>query len=207
MKITSLTVPIFICLVTMAGCGKRSESENKEKSAYTSKEESRTKDPLDSLKKKEKKTTLSAIEADFLLKAVDSRLMGRLEGKAAIQKSTSKDVKDYGALMVKDQTTMLVDLREIAKVFSLPLPDTISEAKQDGFEDLLEKDVKKFDKKFIKMMRIDHRRDARLFSRAKDFENKKIKAFATQYLPLVESHLEKIKVLKKKEQEKNSKKK
>ena len=50
---------------------------------------------------------------------------------------------------------------------------------------------KKFDKKFLKMIKIDHKRDVRQFTKATEFEDAETKKFATENLPLIQSHLDK----------------
>jgi putative membrane protein len=201
------STPILLSLLFFLSCGTRHTDEKKVNSeSLKKKSEKQTKS--DSSVRTEnkasgKKASLTENEADFLIEASDGRLMGILEGKAATSKATTQDIRDYGHLMVKDQKTMLNDLKSIAKLLSVPLLDTISEEKQDGLEDLMEKESTKFDKKFIKMMKIDHRRDVRLFTKAKDYDNPTIKAFATRYLPMIESHLEKVKALRKKKDKKD----
>lgn len=202
MKISPLA-PVILCLIVVSYCGRRSANEKKEPVAAEKTRPAAAGDTTTSSEaSKNLRSSLSARESEFLLKAVDARMMGTLEGRAALKKGTTKEIRDYGALMIRDQQKMLAELKRLATELALTLPDTISDDKQDGLEDLLEKESKKFDKKFIKMMRIDHRRDVRLFSKAREFENRKIRAFATEYLPMVESHLEKIKGLKKQGKEK-----
>ncbi|MEJ0057004.1 MAG: DUF4142 domain-containing protein [Bacteroidota bacterium] len=197
---------IVLSLASLIACGKRSSSETRIQSAP--KEKSSTPEvKADSSftiqnKTKEKKISLSENEADFLITAVDGRMMGILEGKAAVKKGTTKEIKDYGQLMITDQKVMLAGLKNIAQQLAVALPDSISGEKQDALEDLVEKESRKFDKKFIKMMKIDHRRDVRLFTKAKEYENPQIKAFASKYLPMVESHLAKVKALRKKKEPK-----
>lgn len=98
--------------------------------------------------------------------------------------------------MIKDQTSMLNNLKRLTQQLSFPLPDTISEDKQDGLKYLLALESRKFDRKFIKMMKIDHRRDIRQFNRAKDYKNADVRNFASQYLPLIETHLDKVKSIR-----------
>jgi putative membrane protein len=48
------------------------------------------------------------------------------------------------------------------------------------------------------MMILDHKRDVRTFEKATKSNDADVKLFATKYLPVVQSHLEKIRTLKKK---------
>jgi putative membrane protein len=120
------------------------------------------------------------------------------EGKVARQRSTSKHLKEYGDLMVKDQSRMLEELKIIAERKQVKLPSNLSQEKAEGLADLKKEHGESFDKKFIKMMILDHKRDVRKFERATKSNDADVKLFATKYLPIVQSHLEKMRTLKKK---------
>ena len=192
---------MFVVVAAVSYCGRRSKTETK--TTLKTDPKAAVKDVVvgDSVlqKKNAKAQSLSREESDFILKAADARMMGILEGKAALKKGSTQRIRAYGNLMVKDQGIMLSALKQLSQSLAIDLPDTISKDKQDGLKDLLKLESNKFDRKFVRMMKIDHRRDTRLFADAKEFKNTKIKEYATRYLPLVESHLEKVKVVRKKE--------
>ena len=133
---------------------------------------------------------------DFLIEMAEARLMDLEEGKIAQQRSTTKELKAYGTLMVKEQSEMLEALKKIAADKGILLPAQLGPDKADGLSDLREVHGKSFDKKFIKMMIIDHKRDAKKFELATRSNDADIQVFATRYLPYVQSHLERIKSLK-----------
>lgn len=142
----------------------------------------------------------AAIDEDiskFLTNAADARMMDLEEGKLAKELGTTPAVRQYGELMITDQTKLLHDIKVLAASKNITLPSTLSNKKRDGLEDLKEEKGEEFDEQFIKMMKIDHKRDVEEFEDAKDFKDKDVKKFATQYLPLIESHLDKIKLLNK----------
>ncbi len=210
MKAKLLAIFIIISLTILTSCGNRSKNEVKdhpisEKKSISPEAKTPLSDSASTTKNKKliQKVSLTENESDFLITAAEGRMMGALEGKAAIKKGTTSEIKNYGQLMIRDQKTMLADLKNLARTLSAVLPDTISSEKQNGLKNLLEKESKKFDRKFVKMMKIDHRRDIKLFTKAKNYDNAKIKAFAAQYLPLIESHLEKAKALRKKKENKS----
>ncbi len=132
----------------------------------------------------------------FLNEITEGRLMGLEEGKTAQQRSTKRSLKEYGALMVNDQTQMLKDLRKIAQQKSVSIPSWPGSDKADGLDDLNALHGKSFDKKFIRMMIIDHKRDIKILKDATDYGDADIQVFATKYLPIVQSHLDKIRTLK-----------
>ena len=134
---------------------------------------------------------------DFLQDASEARLMDMEEGKIAQQRATFRALKDYGTLMVKDQAAMLSDLKSIAAAKKIKISSDLGEKKADGLSDLKEVHGKEFDSKFIKMITIDHKRDLKMFDRALFSKDPDIQVFATKYLPMVKSHLNKIQSIKK----------
>jgi putative membrane protein len=147
----------------------------------------------------EKKSDEEIVEediADFLVKSADARMMDTQEGKLATQKGTSSQIREYGKLMVKDQSLLLDKIKMLAEKRNITLPTGISDKKEDGREDLAEESGKDFDEKFIKMMKLDHERDVKLFRKATEYEDLEIRAFATEYLPMIQSHLDRINEIK-----------
>jgi putative membrane protein len=132
---------------------------------------------------------------DFIREMAEARLMDIEEGKIAQQRSTTKDLKSYGTLMVNDQTEMLREIKKLAVLKKVSLPNELGRDKTEGLKDLKEVHGKSFDKKFIKMMTIDHKRDVKRFERATHSSDADVQVFATRYLPYVQSHLERIRAL------------
>lgn len=135
--------------------------------------------------------------ADFLKEMTEARLMDLEEGKTAQQRATTRSLKNYGSLMVKDQSEMLNNLKKIAADKKVPIPSWLGPDKTEGLGDLKEEHGKSFDKKFIKMMIIDHKRDIKKLEKAIQYGDADLQVFATRYLPVVQSHLDQIKALKK----------
>jgi putative membrane protein len=134
--------------------------------------------------------------SEFILEASEARLMDLQQGKLAEQRATFRALKDYSALMVKDQAAMLDELRRIAAEKNLTVANSLGEKRSDGLATLNELHGKKFDAKFIKMMTIDHRHDLKKFEKAALSKDADIQVFATKYIPIIESHLARIKSLK-----------
>jgi putative membrane protein len=146
--------------------------------------------------KKAENELVDADIAEFLVKSADSRMMGNWQGKLAVERGTTTDIKEYGRLMVKDQQMLLKEIKQIAAKLSITLPADISDNKEDGQDQLLEKTGIDFDKKFVKMMVIDHERDIKLFEKASECKDRNVRAFAQTYLPMIQSHLDKIIVIR-----------
>jgi len=132
----------------------------------------------------------------FISEMAEARLMDLEEGKIAQQRSTTKDLKSYGTLMVNDQTEMLLEIKKLAALKNIKVPDELGPDKTEGLRELKEVHGESFDKKFIKMMTIDHKRDVKKFERATRSDDADVQVFATKYLPYVQSHLDKLRGLK-----------
>jgi putative membrane protein len=146
--------------------------------------------------KNDKKPSVNKDVAGFLVKIADARMMGKKEGELAGQKGTTPEIVAYGKLMIKDQEFLLTQIKKLAAERSITLPAEISNDKKDGFEDLQAKTEKDFDKKFIKMMRIDHERDIKDFTKAGELTDKGVTDFAAKYIGMIQMHLDKLNAIK-----------
>ena len=88
-------------------------------------------------------------------------------------------------------------LNKLAAKLRITLPSGISDIKESEREELASKNGKYFDERFIKMMLIDHERDVKLFQKAIECKDRDMRAFAQMYLPMIQSHQEKINAIKK----------
>ncbi len=153
----------------------------------------------DSNDKKADKKLVNAEVATFLVKSADARMMDAQEGKMARTKGTTAAIRNYGALMEKDQAMLLNQIQKLAATRNITLPAAVANEKREASNELSKENGKDFDKKFIKMMIIDHERDVKLFKEAAASADKGVSAFASKYLPMIETHLQKIEDLKKAE--------
>jgi len=144
----------------------------------------------------DKKTDRKEIEK-FLVEMTDARLMDREEGRLAAERGTTKDIRDYGSWMVNDQTVLLEKLKKLAAEEKVTLPEKISAEKSKALEKLKEKTGTDFDDKFLKMIKIDHKRDVRKFKKAAGFDNANVSTFAKENLPTIEKHLSGVEAIKK----------
>ncbi len=153
----------------------------------------------DSVVEAQEKNEAAAIDesvSDFLPEAADARMMGIAQAKLAAQRGTTESVREYAELMMKDQTRLLESIRRIAKAKNVALPKKISDEKEKWLSDLEAKSGKDFDRKFLQMITIDHRRDARKFRNAGSMDDKDVAAFAEKHLSVIEGHLAQAKEIK-----------
>jgi putative membrane protein len=120
-------------------------------------------------------------------------------GKLAAQKANNADVKAFGQQMADDHTKANDKLKEVAEKQNLTLPNTITAKQQATYDMLKTKSGADFDKAYVDAMVKDHEQDVKAFQReANNGKDEQIKAFASETLPVLEGHLEKIKSIQSK---------
>ncbi|MEJ7647359.1 MAG: DUF4142 domain-containing protein [Chryseolinea sp.] len=134
----------------------------------------------------------AAFVKDFIYDLSEVRIMDREQGKLAVQRGTSKALKEYGAMMVKDQTRMLSELTKIALSKEASVATILGKKKTEGLSELHKLHGQNFDTKFIRTMIADHKRDIKKLEKATRSKDPHVQVFATKYLPLVKSHLAKL---------------
>jgi len=134
--------------------------------------------------------------AEFLVRAVENRLMNINESKLAVLKGATSDVRNYGQLMIMDETALLEEIRKIAGERGITLPDGVSDRKREGQMDLSEESGKDFDEKFLKMMESGLQHDIKLFENAKNVNDDGVATFVKEHLPLIQSHLNQLQDIK-----------
>jgi putative membrane protein len=169
---------------------------DKEASGYHAKVNDAIKSDVIAVAPSSKKSLVNEAVEEFLQEMTEARLMDLEEGKIAQQRGTTRSLKDYGSLMIKDQSKMLDELKKIANLKKVTVPTWLGPDQAEGLEDLRKAHGKSFDKKFIKMMIIDHKRDIKKLEQAIHSRDADIQIFATKYLPTVQSHLDQIMALK-----------
>lgn len=132
----------------------------------------------------------------FLTEAADARMMDAAEGRLAAERGTTGEIRKYGVLMMKDQAFLLIKIRELAESKNIALPKEISKEKSDALKDLEKKYDKDFDRKFLSMIKIDHKRDVGEFKDAAQSDDPDLSKFAKKHLPLIESHLAAVEKIK-----------
>lgn len=123
---------------------------------------------------------LASSDLDFITRSVEICLVKLEEGKIA-----------------QNQTKMLADLKTIAASKSVityaDMPDNFY-----ALEDLRQLQGELFDKRFVKKLLYNYKRDLKDLQRATRSDDADIKVFATKYLPVMKANYERMKSLKKK---------
>lgn len=129
-------------------------------------------------------------DADFAVAAADGGMMEVTLGKLAVEKGVSKQVKELGAMMVKDHSAVNEELKTAAKAKNITLPATLSDKCQKKVQELTAKTGTDFDKAYAAAMVSDHKEDIEAFKKeAEKGNDAQLSAWAKAKLPTLEHHL------------------
>lgn len=135
--------------------------------------------------------SVSKADQQFAVDAANAGMTEVQAGQLAEQKGMAKDVKEYGAMMVKDHTAAADKLKMIAASKNITLPSVISPGMQKNIDDLQKKEGKGFDKAYIDMMVSDHKKVISAFEdESKNGSDADIRAFADSTLHTLRHHLD-----------------
>lgn len=132
----------------------------------------------------------------FLTDMTDARLMGIEEGRLAMERGTTLEIRKYGELMVNDQQKMLEQIKALADKRGITVPATISNERTRALAALKEKTGESFDLKFMRMMKTDHKRDIKMCKKIKKVNNEYVNMFVNENQPVMELHLQRLKQLR-----------
>ncbi|MDT3402904.1 DUF4142 domain-containing protein [Mucilaginibacter terrae] len=137
-------------------------------------------------------------DAEWAVAAANSGMAEVELSKLAATKATNAKVKEFAAMMVKDHGGANQKLMDLAKAKNITLPTTVGEDEQKTMADLQTKSGADFDKAYVDVMVKDHKKAVDHFEKAsKDAKDAEIKAFATETLPTLKSHLQAIETIEK----------
>jgi putative membrane protein len=129
-------------------------------------------------------------DASFYKKATEGGLFEIDTGNQAAQKSNNQQIKDFGAMLVKDHTAAGDKLKALAatKDVSLPTSASVGQMASKGKLDVLSGDT--YDKSFIETQIKAHRQTIALFNKeVASGQDADAKAFAQATLPTLKQHL------------------
>lgn len=136
-------------------------------------------------------------DSKYLVEAAATDLKEIEIGKLAQQKSSDPEVKAFGKMLVEDHMKSAAEVKKLAQVKNISLPDAMTEDGQKDYNELQEKTGLDFDKKFAEMMvdghqkAVDKMRDA-----AEDAADREIRVWASNKIPTLAGHLQHAKSLK-----------
>ena len=135
-------------------------------------------------------------DANFAIKAAQGGMAEVKLGQLATEKASDPDVKAFGQQMVDDHTKANDKLKEVAKGENITLPTDLDRKHKATYDKLSKLSGADFDRAYVKDMVKDHEEDVKEFQKeANKGKNDKIKGFASETLPVLQSHLDKIKTI------------
>lgn len=143
------------------------------------------------------KSSLTNSDKQFVMKAAMGGMLEVKVGKLAQEKGSSSEVKEYGAMMVKDHTKANAELMTLASSKGLTIPSALDAKHENKYEGMTKLSGDDFDKTYLKDMIADHEQTVSLFeAEAKKGDDADLKSFATKTLPTHLAHLEHVRGLK-----------
>jgi putative membrane protein len=137
---------------------------------------------------------MKSADTAFAMKAAQGGMAEVQMGKLAAEKATNPDVKAFGQQMVDDHTKANDDLKSVAEKKGLTLPSDIDAHDHATYSKLEKLSGAEFDRAYVKDMVKDHEKDVKEFQKeANNGKDDDIKGFASQTLPVLQGHLDKIK--------------
>ena len=139
-----------------------------------------------------------AEDAKFATDAANAGMTEVAAGKVAAEKAVNPQVKEFGAMMVTDNTKVNEELMAIAKTKNITLPTAPDADHEKMLTDLSAKTGTDFDKAYVDAMVDGHKKVASMLEDAsKNCKDADLMAFATKTLPAVKMHLAKIEAIQK----------
>lgn len=138
----------------------------------------------------------TAFVKEFITEMSHARMSSLTQAQMATQRGTTRSMKDYGAWMVINQERMITDLKKLARLHHVEMPDTKAVHSTEELSDLQELHGKKFDSRYIKTMTAGYKRDLKLLERAGYSTDPDVQVFAARYLSITQANFDKLKALR-----------
>ena len=131
-------------------------------------------------------------DQDFVTKAAQGNSAEVELGKIVAAKSKNPSVKQFAQMMVKDHTTALNELQELAQSRNLNFNDDLPDDAKALQTKLSSDTGKQLDKDYMDHMVEDHQKDVQEFTdKSQNAKDPDVKQWASKTLPVLQKHLEK----------------
>lgn len=145
------------------------------------------------------KRMMKSADMAFAMNAAQGGMAEMKLGKLAADKASDAGVKAFGQQMVDDHSKANEDLKSTAEKEGITLPNDLNAKQQAIYSKLDKLSGPAFDRAYVNDMVRDHEEDAKEFRKeANSGRDEQIKAFASRTLPMIQSHLDKIKSIQSK---------
>jgi len=131
-------------------------------------------------------------DQDFVTRAAQGNSAEIELGKIVAAKSKNPSVKQFAQMMVKDHTTALNELQELAQSKNLNFNDDLPDDAKTLQAKLSSDTGKQLDKDYMDSMVEDHQKDVQEFTdKSETAKDPDVKQWAGKTLPTLQKHLEK----------------
>jgi len=132
-------------------------------------------------------------DTHFAIAAMNGGMTEVILGRLAVKQGKSKEVKNFGAMMIKDHSKANDRLLALLKDKNITLPSLPDEQERALIKKLSQKSGNDFDRAYVNAMLEDHREDVKEFTNeSKKLQDPDLKNFAIKTLPVIQNHLDKI---------------
>jgi len=173
---TMVKLTLFGALFMLAACGPPKRDDSKKEAENANDE---------SLKKSDTKK-----DAEWAVDVADAGMLEVRVAELAETNSSSKEVKSFATMMLKDHNAANGELKDLASKKGITLPATLSNKSQDTYDDLAKKTGKDFDDAYSDLMVKDHEKTVDAFKKeAEKGDDAELKSWASGKLSTLEHHL------------------
>ncbi len=149
---------------------------------------------------KKEATKKPSANSAFITETLSGGLFEVEMGKAALEKSSSEEVKKFAQRMVDDHSKVIDELIQLAATKGSSPAKEMKKVHRDIIDNLSKSSGAAFDKAYMAQMVNDHVKDVSAFRKeAKEGKDPEVKAWAAKTLPILEDHLAMARDLSKKE--------
>jgi putative membrane protein len=132
-------------------------------------------------------------DAQFAVQAANNGMADIELGRLAVKRGLDKRVKNFGAMMIKEQIKANSKLQAIAKNKKITLPEDIDADDRKVIDELDKKKGKDFDTAYLTEMTQDHEHNIKLFQTATtQLMDPDLRSFAAKNLLIYKRHLDAI---------------
>ena len=134
---------------------------------------------------------LNPADKAFVTKVAGGGLYEVEVAKLAVEKANDPAVKSFATLLVDDHSAANAELKALAAMRDVKLPDTVPPEKKKVMAELGKKSGASFDQAFVKQVGIkDHEDNIKLFeSASRDTKDGQLKDWVDKTLPTLKGHL------------------
>ncbi len=128
----------------------------------------------------------TVLDQEFVAEAAENAIAAIQLGQMAVQQGTNEDVKSYAQQMVRDNTKIYNQIKQLASRKGIAIPESMGNTNRLEMENLSRFSGNEFDRAYMRQMLEDRTRDESLYGRvALQGDDPDLKAWAKKNLSSV----------------------